>query len=518
MIDYNSPEFQELLSRYEQSKRDNVPCYLDTEDYVDLSDYYLDHENPFEALSVIDAGQSSHPNDDLLPAVRAGVLIYLHRFAEAREIVEKLDADQNYDVIYLQAQLKYAVDNDLPAADRLFHEWIECVEDEWQPTTNNSALFGQDNDDEDEVTPEEAENEIRSAYMHIMVSYIELSTVDHTEYLRSWIAAYLKRFPQMGMYDPDFNVADICRDEGFTDFIETMFERLLDNDPYTPNGWTILAGAQQANEKYEEALNSVDFALAINPDDILASVIKATIHFSMQNFDLALPLFLKYRRKTDDHSEDQYIAVCYLHLDEAQLSLQFWNSALDYVEKEVDDVAARGWKYYEIADGLAMCNDYQKALKLTQRALKIEPQNIDYRLQEGSMLLGLRRVKEAMGKFSELFHDNPEMLPQLMMSAGIRALAHDYSAIADNMFSFVLAHTEEDSPEFPNRNMVYAYLAMAKYNMSDLDGTLKYLKIACRETPELIRRLFSDFLPDTLQPADYYDHLVALVKRHLGRS
>ena len=134
------------------------------------------------------------------------------------------------------------------------------------------------------------------------------------------------------------------------------------------------------------------------------------------------------------------------------------------------------------------------------------------------MLLGLRRVKEAMGKFSELFHDNPEMLPQLMMSAGIRALAHDYSAIADTMLSFVLAHTEEGSPEFPNRNMVYAYLAMAKYNMSDLDGTLKYLKIACRETPELIHRLFSDFLPDTLQPADYYDHLVALVKRHLGRS
>ena len=95
MIDFNSPEFQELLSRYEQSRREGALCYLDSEYYVDLSDYYLDRDNPNEALKAIDEGLSLHPNDDLLPAVRAGVLIYLHRFAEAQEIVETLDSDKN---------------------------------------------------------------------------------------------------------------------------------------------------------------------------------------------------------------------------------------------------------------------------------------------------------------------------------------------------------------------------------------------------------------------------------------
>lgn len=513
MIDYNSPEFQDALSRYEQSRRDGAPCYLDSEDYVDISDYYLDHDKPVEALEVIDKGLSLHPNDDLLPAVRAGVLIYLHRFTEAREIVDKLDTDQNYDVIYLQAQLKYAVDNDLPAADKLFHEWIECVEDEWQ--CSSTASYS--DDDEEEVSPEEAENEIRSAYMHIMVSYIELSLVDHSEYLRSWIAAYLKRFPKMGMYDPDYNVADICRDEGYVDYVETVFERLLDNDPYTPNGWTILAAAQQTNDKFEEALNSLEFALAINPDDVVANVTKAHCHYALQHFDVALPLFMKYRRQTESHSEDQYIAICYLHLHEVKLSLQYWKTALAYVEKEIEDAGTRGWKYYEISDGLAMCEEYAQALTLIQRALKIEPKNIDYRLQEANVLLGMQRVEEAVDKFSSLFHDNTELMPPLMLSAGIRCLAHDYAALADTMFSVVLSMKEEKF-DFPNRNVIYAYMAMAKFQQNDLKGTLTHLRIACHETPDLVRHLYADYLPDTLLPEDYYDYLAKQIRQKFSKN
>lgn len=512
MIDFNSPEFQEVLSRYEQSRREGALCYLDSEDYVDLSDYYLDRDNPNEALKAIDEGLSLHPNDDLLPAVRAGVLIYLHRFAEAQEIVETLDSDKNYDVIYLQAQLKYAVDNDLPAADRLFHEWITCVEDEWQCGDDMSVTFS--DDDEEEVTPEEAENEVRSAYMHIMVSYIELSKVDHTEYLRSWIAAYLKRFPQMGMYEPDFNVADICREQGFVDYVETVFERLLDNDPYTPNGWTILAAAQQTNEKYEESLNSLEFALAINPDDAGAIVTKAHCFYAMQNFEAALPQFLKYRRLAKSNSEDQYIAFCYVNLHEVKLALEFWHSALDYVEKNIDDVGQRAWRYYELSDGMMMCEDYAEALTLIQKSLKIDAKNIDFRLHEASVLLGLHQVDKAIEHFSSLFHDNPEYALPLMLSAGIRCLAQNYFTLADTFFSIVIAKSDDRS-DFPNRNQVYAYMALAKYQQGYLDETLENLAQACKETPELVKHLFSDSLPDTLLPEDYYAHLAPLVRQHM---
>ncbi|MCR4613360.1 MAG: tetratricopeptide repeat protein [Bacteroidaceae bacterium] len=514
MIDFNSPEFQELLSRYEQSRREDAPCYLDSEDYVDLSDYYLDHDKPNEALKVIDEGLSLHPNDDLLPAVRAGVLIYLHRFAEAQEIVEKLDADQNYDVIYLQAQLKYAVDNDLPAADKLFHEWIGCVEDEWQCGPDGTPASFSD-DEEDEFTPEEAENEVRSAYMHIMVSYIELSKVDHTEYLRSWIAAYLKRFPQMGMYDPDYNVADICREQGFVDYVETVFERLLDNDPYTPNGWTILAAAQQSSEKYEEALNSLEFALAINPDDVNAIVTKAHCFYAMQNYEEALPLFMKYRRLAKSHSEDQYIAFCYLNLHEAKLAQEYWHTALEYVEKNMDDVAQRAWRYYEISDGMMMCEDYEEALSLIQKSLKIDPKNIDFRLHEASVLLGLHQVEKAIEKFSSLFHDNAAYSLPLMLSAGIRCLSQNYFTLADTFFSIIISKNDERL-DFPHRNQVYAYMALAKYQQGYLDETLENLAQACKETPELVKHLFSDSLPDTLQPQDYYAHLAPLVRQQMN--
>ena len=107
MRDFESSEFKELLARYEQSQRQGESCYLDSDDFIDLSDYYLDHNKPNKALRVVDEGLHLHPTDDLLPAVKCGVLIFLRRFDEAQELFDTLDAEENFDVYYLKAQLLF---------------------------------------------------------------------------------------------------------------------------------------------------------------------------------------------------------------------------------------------------------------------------------------------------------------------------------------------------------------------------------------------------------------------------
>ena len=372
MTDFSSDDFQQLLSRYETAQREGGSCYFDSDDYIDLSDYYLDIEQPELALEAAEEGIRLHPFDDLLPAVRAGVLIYMKRFDEARVVVDELDESSNYDVIYLQAQLRYGLDGNPKEADALFREWLECVENEW-----HSA------EEEDDATPEEAESEIRSAYMHIIMSYVELGEVEREKYARNWVKQYLKRFHTMGQFDSDLAVADICRDESWIDFVELIFLRLLDNDPYMPNGWTILAAAQQSLEKYDEALNSLGFALAINPDDATALLTQAYTYYGMQNYADALPVFLKCRRLFQQGAEDQYIAYCYMALRETELSIQYWKSAYEYVQQEKDfDDDQRAWKYYEISDGLMNVRQDKLAGEVIDKALVIAPENIDYLMQK----------------------------------------------------------------------------------------------------------------------------------------
>ena len=186
MTDFSSNDFQQLLSRYETAQREGSSCYMDSDDYIDLSDYYLDIDKPGQALDVAEEGIRLHPDDDLLPAVRAGVLIYMKRFEEARAVVDELDEDTNYDVMYLEAQLCYGMDGNPEEADSLFHDWLECVENEWRSA-----------EEEEDATAEEAETEIRSAYMHIIMSYVELGEVERDTFARSWVKRYLKRFRTM---------------------------------------------------------------------------------------------------------------------------------------------------------------------------------------------------------------------------------------------------------------------------------------------------------------------------------
>ena len=522
MKDFSSREFQDVLSRYEKSLREGTSCYLDSDDYVDLSDYYLDENQPEKALAVCDKGLLHHPDDDLMPVVRAGVLIYLHRFDEAESIVDSLDSADNYDVIYLQAQLEYALYQRPDVANAYFETWMGEVEDEWgfydgrgfSKNTHDRPLYDEFDDEEEEsVSEQDAEREVRDAYLHVIMSYVELGEQGREEYAQKWVKAYLDRFDTLGNFESDLAIADICRDEGYVELVELIFLRLLDTDPYLPNGWTILSAAQQTMEKYDEALNSLGFALAINPDDELALLTKAHSYYGLQNYAEALPVFLKYRRLTGAHSEDQYIAFCYACLNELELSVGYWKSAFSYVSKTKDlDSEQRAWKYFEVSDGLCMAQQFDLAAKAIERALAIDPKNIDYRLQQGTVLLGQGLAEQATDTFSSILEDNPQHYHSLLFAFAIRFLAYDYNNMAE-----VILHSLKDmelkEEDFPARNHVYAYLAMAQYQNGETSEALQSLKTACELTPELVGHMFRDLLPDTVLPQDYYEYLKTKLNR-----
>ena len=38
---FNSPEFRDTLASYEMSEKQNIPLYMDVDDFLDISDYYM---------------------------------------------------------------------------------------------------------------------------------------------------------------------------------------------------------------------------------------------------------------------------------------------------------------------------------------------------------------------------------------------------------------------------------------------------------------------------------------------
>ena len=117
----------------------------------------------------------------------------------------------------------------------MFHEWLQDVEKEWEYGRGNSRNFTMEDDLDDDmdepVSEDDAEREMRSAYIHVLMSYVELSSIDADKQIREWIESYFERFPDFGEYESDYALADVAREVNFSDLTEIAYTRLLDYNP-----------------------------------------------------------------------------------------------------------------------------------------------------------------------------------------------------------------------------------------------------------------------------------------------
>jgi tetratricopeptide (TPR) repeat protein len=507
---FETNEFKQVLSRYEQSRREGNSCYLDSDDFIDISDYYLDLDKPLDSLDAVNEGIRLHPNDELLISVKAGVLIYLHQFEEAGQLVENLDPANNHDVKYLQAQLKYAVEEDVEGADALFHEWLRDVENEWQYGENHSRNFSTEDDSEDDfeepISDEDAERELRSAYIHVMMSYMELSNIDADKQIREWVESYFNRFSDFGEYESDYAVADIVRECNFSDFTETAYTRLLDYNPYLDNGWLVLAMAQNMQGKYEESLNSLDFALAINPNDETSLVAKAHCFYSLGNYQKALEVFLKVRKMNNaSPAADQYIAFCYSAMGDKKNALLYLDSARQYLKFYKGSNAQKAYTMSEIADGYFTCGAYEDAKPLAEKAHKLDRSRMEYVQLLGNIYLGLNDLKHALSNFIH-YINNSENTAAAMLYVAQRFLAFDYAELASELLKCVLKY-DEKKDDFPQKNSALAYMSLAKFRNGELEEAFDFLQQACEKDADSVKKLYANYLPDSVLPQDYFDYL-----------
>lgn len=507
---FDSDEFKHVLSRYEKCQRAGTSCYLDADDFVDISDYYLDRERTDDALKAADEGLRQHPDDELLPCVRAGVLMYQRRLDEAEEIVKTLNPDDNYDVYYLQGQLAYAKRQDADEADRLFSVWLERLEDDWLSSVEQGK---KDPDDEDAASEEEAEEEVRNAYLHVIMTYAEFSKDGQYGHIKLWIARYLDRCPDMGQYDADYTLADLCRNEELMEFVEVIYQRLLDNDPYMENGWAVLAAVQQVQGKLEEALESLNFALAVKPNDDSALLSKAHCLYALGNYAQALPLFLSYRER-HGHSEDLLIAYCYSVAKDKENALRYLDSAMRYeTRRKADDPEQQASAFSDISEGYRHFHELGKATRANHRALDLCPHNTDYLLNEATLLLEKEKLSDGLAYLQLVIQKAPSRQTGTFWAAD-RLLRAGYVVMAAGMLRALLDE-QYQSETFPEHDVVYAELALADYAQEQYEEMCENLEIACEKVPEEVKRLFAGHVPASLELKDYADYLMAEAKRKM---
>jgi tetratricopeptide (TPR) repeat protein len=448
-------------------------------------------------LVVLGEAIRQHPDSDRLKLMLAGVHVCKYNYRLAEDIISTLDnPGANNDYFYVSAQLQLGHYADYDEADRLFNQWIEREDED--------ILSDKGLKDADEIR--------RDNYLHILTSvreFVHDDAICH-KILTKWIREYIRVFSAdgpLGRFETDKFVADVCRFENLPVLCEEMYLQLLETDPYLEGGWTVLAAAQYTNGKYEESVDSAEYALAVNPEDYFSLFTKANAFYAMSNFEAALADFFKYKECGLD-SPDIFIASCLVRLERYEEARPYLASAEEWNEQDVTAEQPESYanNCYELAECYLLMGQPYKALLQVDKSLRYNPLNFDFLQTKGASLLALGRDDEALTAFLDSIEAYKADRAQGFLLTGLRYLNAGKPEAA---IRFFLMSQTTDAPSLQS----YAYIAYSYYQLGDTPRFMEYLRLSSEKCPDALREIMGHSMPEGIDPAGYYDYVAELLNR-----
>lgn len=485
-----SVEFQELLMNYQHSRRQGRNTYFDSDAFIDLAEYYMTHNPLDEAFEVIEDGLAFHPDEEALLALKANVLISLSRFDEAEAILARLDPKEDHDVYYFYGQLACGKEHDYERANKLFKKWLKIEMGECREMPNQ----------------EEGATRKREAFMHVIMSVSDLTETDKvTELLTLWVDSYIKQCIPVPGDDIDMDIARVCNEhQMYTKEIE-LYTHILDANPYLPQGWTYMASLQMLTFDIEGALNSVDFALAIDPDDTQALLVKGQSFAALNNYEEAQKAFKKYIDLSGENYYCIMLANCLMQTGKKEEAYHLLKEKQGLVVPSIKDRSMRSDMWSFISDIYREGGYYADAMRSVNNALRISPDSPAHLVQKGNIYLAKDDVAKAVTTYISAAAKEVNPISVLVYAAS-ELMGKQYM-MAALMFLKMVTH-ETENPEYVK---AYPYIAYCYYVLGLRNHFLENLEKACQYTPNVVGELWENELMG-VAPENYYQVLSSLLE------
>ena len=461
---FESDEFQQLLSQYEESAQSGNSIYMDADDLADIADYYQFNDRPEEAERAI--GMAMEYNPDAV-----GPLLYKAReaignkdFDTAREYAEHIEAVDQAEALYLQGEILIN-EGKLEEADDLFRENMNTImPDEWTDYVYDVANIFSDYNAHDKA-----------------IAWIARSKGDTSDEFKELMARTLFG---LGKYKDS----------------ERIFNELIDHNPYSIQYWNALASAQYMNEDYNAAITSSEYAIAIDPHDAESLLSKANSLYSLGNFESALTY---YKRFSEVVPDDEF---GFLHQGTCLINLERFPEALTTLEK-AEYLATNNENspylpdiYQEMAFTYSELKKPESALYYLDKTLDLECDHVNIEIIRGHILLQNNRTKEAHQAFKKALSISANW-SRTMLRVIVSLFENQYVNTSYNLFLSFFNHVDDDW------NEGYAYMALCCMVMKKDDEFMEYLKLATEKNPKEAKAVLSSFFPEGMKPQDYYEYM-----------
>ena len=465
---FDSAEFRNLLNAYETSVNAGEPVFMDADELTDIADYYQYTEHLDEAEKAISLAMSLAPGAVAPLTYRIHEALYQGDTQKAWQLLDQIIETSEPDYIYDRAEILIA-EGKVDEAEAYLNEQLASIsEDERQDFIMDVANifhdYNQPGKAMDWMTKGEAEN---------------------TPFYKELMGRTLF---EMGKFKE-------C---------QSIFNELVDVDPFSTRYWTALASAQYMNEEYSASVQSSEYAIAIEPNDPNAMLAKANGLMKLENYEEALKFYDRYFDVVpDDCMALTQKSYCLLNLERPEEALECLKMAEELAPSDSPDFCAI---LQEEAFILIDQGRVDEAIEQLDRTDELDCDHIEIAIIKGHAYLSAQRFQEAQACFIKAMTDSDDK-NHTMLHIIVSVYDNKFADEAYRLFINFFNNVDENFKDG------YAYMALCCQTMKKYEEYLSYLKKACERNPKECKQVLGFLFPQDLAPEEYYNYTINKIKQ-----
>ena len=459
---FDSKEFQELLATYENAVSSGQPVFMDAEELAEIADYYQLTGNLGNAEKAIQLAINLSPGAIAPLTYRIHESLFNGDIAAAENYFNQIIETDAPDYTYDYAEILLAKGLPDEANQYLKEQFKTIPPEEYQDYLMDVAAIFQD-----------------YGFNELSAQWIRKAKHEDSQEYKELMARVLYG---MGKYKDS----------------EKLFSELVDSYPFSKKYWNALASTQFMNEDYSHAIESSEYAIAIDPNDPDGILAKANGLYWMNNFEEAEKY---YRRYLNIEEKDVYamlhLGTCLVNNDKSQEAIGIFLKAIECAAPDSPYICDI---YQELAFAYCEENNLDNALEWLDKTETLDCDHIHIKVIKGHVLLYNGRVEEAEAVFKDALQSSSQPLTTLLRII-ISLYDNRYIRAAYTLLKKYFQIVPEDNKDG------YAYMALCCWDLKQKEEFLKYLKIACERNPHECKVALSGIIPEEVEPQDYYNFI-----------
>lgn len=430
---YESPEFRELLAKYEKSIKLGMGIYLGIDEFADLLSYYLSIDRPDDAANVLDAAKRLHPTAPELVKMEIRILLYN---GEATQALERFG-----DLKYIDEAEKLTIKAEIMLALRDFKQARDIA----------IALLSM-------KTPDQGY--VYEGLEILLDCGFALEALEICE-------RALKMAPGQTNLK-EVKAECLIELQRISEAVK-IYNELLDENPYSTFYWEQLGHIYYMVKKFGKSLECFEYESAINEEIEYASMMQAYCYYFLQDYKKAKELFGALARKySNTVMPIFYIGLCHYHERAMEEALNAFDIAINCAQEgTISMMLARVNK----AILLDLQGDTSVADDAMSMALLMHPDNMKQLVLTNKHLYELRDRENLTFDDMNIIETKEWSTEETLYRLGEHLVRHNHLALGKRVFRYCrdISYDKAD---------VDAFLAYILWNTDKKGEVASYIESA----------------------------------------